>query len=308
VTVEEGRDMKVKGLIFLIFVGIFFSSSNLYPDDLANIYIVQRPEHILARLGEVFEIEINVIRPSSVQNSIRIKHVTPPVSELVELISSSQESSSLIENEKQKLLQIFRYRYRAEKRGEAVLESFVLEFHSKDGDILLRKGPVGSVRVASVWIRYRSWAIVLFAVMLGGVVLKLAIEAFKKNISKRKLKETLKKRRKSKFSKETEVLDDIEQLKYLLSDGKQKDYLLELRSHLRDYFDNKHMIGFDKKSIHEGMRQVKDRDIWVRIYSELEVKIDQVTYAEVELSSHELKQLTRKIINQIKQSMEEDLG
>lgn len=300
--------MNMRALAFLVFVGILFSPPNLYCEDLVDIYIVQRPEHILVRLGEVFDIEINVIRPSSTNDSIRIKQVTPPVSELAELVSASQKSSSLIENGEEKLLQTFQYRYRATQMGEGVLESFVLELHSEEDDIFLRKGPVGSIRVASIWVRYQSWVVALFGMILGGIVFKFFIRFFKKNMSKKKLNQTLKKRRESRFATETEILDDIEQLKYLLSDDRQEDYLLELRSHLRDYFSKKHMIGFDKKSIHEKMRQVKDREGWARVCVELEVKIDQVSYAEVKLSSHELKQLTRKIINQIKQSMEEDLG
>ena len=268
--------------------------------DAGDIDIFQTPQKLFLRLDETVEVHVNVVRSAVETETFFIKEVTPPKSRLLEQISASQESSSLIKNNEKKLLQTFKYQFKAIEKGQGELSPFVLEFHSSEGEIVLSKGTVSYVEVVSVWKRYQKNILLGLFIIVVLLLLKTLITFVKKTIKEKRVKTIIEQRKNAKAGIESDFLNELDQLGYLLREGKQKEYLIEIRSHLKEYFQKKYSIDFSKEEIVEKLRDLSEKEEWLKICRSLDEKIEQISYVVSEMNDSDLKRISRKITNQVK--------
>jgi hypothetical protein len=242
--------------------------------------------------GETLKVEARMSwKQSENKDDMLIVKITPPSSNIMELVDSKQTASSQLTGDDIYAMRIMEYYFKAREKGQATIEPVVVEYFT--GEEQEEKDIVKSEAINIKVVSYLSGLMkkfvtgIIFVVvtfLITGLVLFLKNHI--KNSNKNKITET------SDAIMEKDFLEAIKGFSKYIIEGDYKKYYTNTREVFGNYISKKYSISLPAKSGSDDMEKLPDQVC--SLYSEWINIEEKVRFSGYQPEKNEQEKLTRE--------------
>lgn len=283
--------MKELFFLFLTIFTYFFNPGLLYSQE---PIVHLKVDKDIVRKGEKFFAQVLLQFPQK-EEAFSIAQLTPPSSQGLVLISSSQKNESIQKDSVIYKQFAFFYQFQVLDQGEILIQPFSAELTDSFGDMRLVQSDEVIINSVSFFKRYQK----RITCFVGFVLFFFLFISFFKRFKKNKKIEALKREKRKQHEElavyEAELKEKLTSLKIKILEDKVDEYLFEMKGLLINYLSIRYGVSVSKESYQVDLSLKAGAKVWIDFLISLDEMIESVSYAGLKVDRLTMESFNRKL-------------